>query len=446
VKPIVLFFLDQLRDDVLGTCTPHLEAFAREAVRFPTCVTNAPLCRPARLTLMTGQPVHLHGLSTNAVPPPGSQVIGKTHLHAARGHLDAQRARLHEWGFEEALELPDAQAHWVQSAHSDWLGPDKHLRWRDYVSRYTWEAPPPETEPWRLSEEDHLDSFCARAASGWLRRYAEDRPFYLQVNFPGPHPPFDAPAARQPREDPLPSPILEEGSGPINPIWASYARHQRVAPQDWTEARVRALRLRYYAKVSLLDRCVGQVLQTLRETGLYDEAWIVITADHGELLGDHRLTGKVLAYEPSIRIPLLIRPPGGVPGRVEPGATDLLDVVATILAAGGLEPSEPGPAAKSAGLEPVEVDRAVDLRQRVASEGGTHERRPSHVSKTVLFENMGYVGLRTERYTLVWHLGMGRPVELYDRREDPRQLHNLVAEPETGRLVEELRSLRPLSR
>jgi arylsulfatase len=435
-SPLVLFFLDQLRADALGAHTPHLGGLAGEAVHFQTCVTNAPLCRPARLTLMTGQPVHVHGLSTNAVPPPGRQrpshvrrlrdeagyhtmVIGKTHLHAARGHLGAQRERLREWGFTDALELPDAQAQWVQSAHSDWLSlQDKHLRWRDYVSRYTWESPPPEAEPWCLSEEDHLDSFCARAACDWLRRYAEDRPPYLQVNFPGPHPPFDAPAALELPEDPLPPPILGESRGPISPIWEAYARHQRVAPGEWTPSRVAALRRRYLAKVVLLDRCVGQVLAALREAGLYDDAWIVVTADHGELLGDHRLTGKVLPYEPSLRVPLLIRPPGGVAGRVDRGATDLLDVVATLLEAGGLSPE---------GM------------------GGTSLRdRPEHLSKTVLFENMGYVGLRTERYTLAWHLGLARPVELYDRRDDPLQLHNRAEEPEARELAQELRSLRPL--
>jgi arylsulfatase len=438
--PLVLFYLDQLRADAVGPCTPHLAAFAREAVRFQTCVTNAPLCRPARLTLMTGQPVHVHRLSTNAVPPPGRErpshvrrlrdeagyhtmVIGKTHLHAAQGHLDAHRDRLLDWGFSDALELPDAQAHWVQSAHSDWLArQDKLRRWRDYTSSYQWQSPPPEAEPWRLSEEDHLDSFCARAACDWLRRYAGDRPPYLQVNFPGPHPPFDAPAALEPREDPLLPPILGQSLGPVSPMWASYARHQRVAPEDWTLPQVQALRRRYLAKVALVDRCVGQVLQALRDTGLYEEAWIVITADHGELLGDHRVTGKVLAYEPSIRVPLLIRPPGGAPAAVVEGATDLLDVVATLLEAGGLDP---------------------------AGMGGRSLRAAPPPGKSVLFETMGQVGLRTDELTLGWHLGLGRPVELYDRRADPEQLHNRVAEPEEqgrlAQLVDELRSLRRLA-
>ena len=77
--PIVLFFLDQLRADAIGVAgnayarTPHIDALAAESVRFETCITNAPLCRPARICLLSGQPVSVHRFDDNQrVPRPGS--------------------------------------------------------------------------------------------------------------------------------------------------------------------------------------------------------------------------------------------------------------------------------------------------------------------------------------------------------------------------------------
>lgn len=462
--PIVLVFLDQLRADALGAAgnrfvrTPNLDRFASQSVRFATAVTNAPLCRPARVSLMTGLPVHLHRVSTNARLPRGEEmeshvrrlrdeagyhtmVIGKTHLHTGHGHFDAHRDRLYGWGFADALELPDPQQHWVRSAHADWLSAttlpgevDKFLRWMDYIVDYTWDSPPPDAAPWSLSQDDHLDSFCARTAADYVRSYAGDEPLYLAVNFPGPHPPFDAPSsfdsALDPDDPALPMPILAPSIGPVSPAADSYARHQKIEPADWTDARARALRVRYYAKVGLVDHCVGQVFEALREAGIYDSAWIIVTADHGELAGDHGMTGKVLAYDGSIRVPLLIRPPGGTSGWVDEGTVDLLDVTATITELGGLEPTERG---------------GQSLVRRV-SEGA--RGRLAHHHKAVLFENMGYAGLRSGDQTLGWHLAFGQPVELFDRRTDPDELHNRVEEPDhkslLDELVEELRRQRPL--
>lgn len=214
--PIVLVFLDQLRADAIGAAgnayvdTPHIDALAATSVRFETCITNAPLCRPARISLLSGQPVSVHRFDDNQrVPRPGSlpshvaelrdagyhtTVVGKTHLHAGIGHLDHHKSSLEAWGYRDIVELPDAQQHQLRSAHSDWLtattqpgDTDKHVRWKDFVANHRPTTDPPDAAPWHLGTEDHLDSFCARRAAEIVRAPG-DRPLYLQVCFPGPHP------------------------------------------------------------------------------------------------------------------------------------------------------------------------------------------------------------------------------------------------------------------
>ncbi len=450
--PVVFLFIDQLRADSLGYAgnpvvrSPNIDKLAADSVRFDTCVTNAPVCRPARVTMMTGRPVADHGIWTNRLEPrpdlPShvrrmreeggyhTAVIGKTHLHEGRGHFADHVQRLDRWGFNDAIELPDPQQYWMRSAHSDWLQAttgkgevDKFARWQDYVQTYTWDQAPPDLAPWNLSTDDHLDSFCGRAAADYLRSYAEDAPLYLQVNFPGPHKPFDPTseftAPLDPEDPSLPLPILEAPRPPVSPINLKY---QGIKLEDWTEATARKLRVDYYAKIGLVDRALGQVLQALRDTGMYDESWVILMSDHGELLADHMMTGKVLVYEPSIRVPLLIKPPGGRPATSwdDSGTIDLLDVVATILAAGGVDPAGDG-------------DTPLVGRVAEGPEGSA-----AHRTKPVLFENMEYVGLRTSRYTLGWDLAMGRPVELFDNVEDPEQRTNVVEEPDRRPVLDDL--------
>jgi choline-sulfatase len=421
--PIILVLFDQLRADSIGAAhvaTPNLDALAASSVRFETCITNAPLCRPARVSLLTGQPVTEHRYDDNRhVPRPGSlpshvaelrdagyhtAVVGKTHLHAGIGHLDQHKSALEAWGYRQVIELPDAQLHQLRSAHSDWLTAttppgelDKHVRWVDFVANHRPRANPPDAAPWHLTTDDHLDSFCGRRAAELVRAAATDRPLYLQVCFPGPHPPFDPTGEFlvDPQREDLPAPINGPRSGPIAPVERRYRRAQR----PWTADDIARSRRAYFGKVALVDRALGSVLTALADTGVDERAWIIVAADHGELLGDHGLLGKVLPFESSIRIPLIIRPPGGTTARIDRGVTQLLDVVATVREIAGLPRGRWGQSL---------VDGA-----------------PAH-SRSIVFANLGYVGVRTSELTMTWDARSGEALEVFDRVADPDQCHTRV--------------------
>ena len=419
MKPsIVLVFADQWRADAVGsTISPHLQALMQSSTTFSTCITNAPLCRPARITVMTGQSVAEHRYSTNlAIPEPHRHpshvrdlrdagyrtvLVGKSHLTPGHGHLDEHRERLQAWGFDDVVELPDAEQMHVRSAYSDWLtattlpaATDKALLRRDHVVNGDGMTPS-DIEPWRLSVADQLDSFCARAAIRRIRTRPEsDRPLYLQVNFPGPHPPFDAPTRFWDQVDPdqLPETIPVGGEGPPLP--------SRQVPR--TLACIRQLRHAYAAKVALVDHGLGQILGALEEQGLMDETWIMVTADHGELLGDHGLTRKVVPYEGSLRVPLVVRPPGGTRASRVAVPVDLRDVVQTIRAIAGLS------------------DHAPLDRPRV---------RP------LVAEAMGLVTVRTASHKAVWSRREGRWVGAFDLVADPSERHNQVDEPSMAEIL-----------
>jgi iduronate 2-sulfatase len=94
----------------------------------------------------------------------------------------------------------------------------------------------------------------------------------------------------------------------------------------------------YYACVSFVDAQVGRLLAALHDTGLENTTWIVVWSDHGYMLGQHGQWAKESFYEPSLRAPLLIVPPGGRRGQSSPRVVEFVDIFPTLVEAVGLPP------------------------------------------------------------------------------------------------------------
>jgi len=458
---IIYLFCDQQRADAIGATghplaqTPNLDRLAAEGVTFGRCYTNAPVCRPARASMMTGLYPRQHRVWGNeqiANPYLSSHVrrirdeagyrtavIGKTHLHEEGGDISLGAEALAAWGFEESHEIVGfgQDVMHVRTPYTDWLTAttpagevDKLERLRAYIDEFTtccfpaapWDTPQPDLEPWRLLAGDHLDRYTGAIAAQWIRGCDTERPFYLQVNLPGPHDPFDATteyrALFEGAEPAVPPGILVE-PGAVTDLMAITRALQDVSAM--TEAQYRSLHLLYLAKVALVDDAVGDVLAALGDRDLLDRTWIVYGADHGEMLGDHMLTGKVVFYEASVRVPLIIRPPGGLAGpRTADRLTHQLDATASIL--------------EMAGLGPDGTD-ACSLLGTVAGDGAGAPGRD-----WVLAENYAHGMIRTARHKLVvdYSTDPFTPIELYDLDADPDELDNRVGDPALAQIRADL--------
>jgi choline-sulfatase len=458
---IVYIFCDQHRADVRGAAghplarTPNLDRLAAEGVSFGRCYTNAPVCRPARASMMTGLYPRQHRVWGNeqiANPYLQSHVrrirdeagyrtamIGKAHLHEEIGDIGLGADALAAWGFEESHEIAGfgQDVKNVRTPYTDWLTAttpagevDKLERLRAYVDEFTtccfpaapWDTPPPDLEPWRLLTADHLDRYTGSIAAQWIRGCDLGRPFYLQVNLAGPHDPFDATtgyrALFEGTEAAVPPGILVE-PGAMTDLMAITRALQDVSAM--TEEQFRSLHLKYLAKVALVDDAVGDVLAALVDRDLLDRTWIVCGADHGEMLGDHMLTGKVVFYEASVRVPLLIRPPGGLAAPREADAlTHQLDATASILEMAGLGPGE------------------TDARSLLGAVAGGGAGAPGR--DWVLSENYAHGMIRTARHKLVvdYRTDPFTPIELYDLEADPDELDNRAADPALAQIRADL--------
>ena len=348
-------------------------------------------------------------------------VIGKTHLwRTGPGPKPGLHAKemdpvLAAWGFDDRVEVNDpigtgtqgcaytdfAAEHGFEAAHRNYI-----MQWRKELGTNQpkpWDQPP---SPAPLFMD--IDSFIGKEGCKWLQQYTDSKPFYLQVQFTGPHDPYDGPLRYRRLYDGTP---IDVGSTelPANP---SPILRRRLDPQSTiaqaSYSERRQWRINYYANITLIDHWVGELLDTLDKVQATDNTWIVFSSDHGEMLGDLGLMGKTVFFEPSIQVPLLVCKPHAA-GKRWDSLVQHVDLPVTLLDITGAEPLEDS---LGQSLIPKTDSQAEDA-------GGA----------SAYSELFGETTVITERFKLTTDAESLEPVQLLDRQEDPHELANFVSEP-----------------
>jgi len=456
-KPnIIYIFSDQHRSDALGCSghpavkTPNLDSLAAEGINFTNCYTNSPLCMPARASMMTGKypcdhwvwtnemeadplenPSHVRNIRDNGYH---TALIGKTHLyqherHSNWIHTNEKKQILRNWGFEDIQELTGPLASIVHnSPYTDYLK-EKYLLYkhRRYMSDYAAGWSKGEAQPWTLPPcplptEDHLDSYTGQQAVEWINNYDKDQPFYLQVLFPGPHDPFDSPQEYRALYNPkdMPPAILEWPKEPVPTHVKSILKWSGL--NDMTLEDNQKLQTFYYGKISLIDEYIGRIVKALDEKNLLDNTWIIYNSDHGEMLGDHMMSHKIVFYDGAVRIPLIIRPPGGIKGWESKALTDHIDIAATLL---DITNSKPLKGGYGRSLVPNIESKPTGPK--------AHEGK-----KYIFSEVYGYSSIMNDKYKLTINTLSGEPIELFDLQRDPKELKNWVNDNSLGSVQQKL--------
>jgi choline-sulfatase len=458
---IVLIMSDQHRADMMGCAgdatalTPSLDALAAQGVRFSRVSCQGPLCMPSRASFMTERYVRDHGVYTNSSEIPSdsptyawalreagyhTSLLGKAHLYLDEkltvSHMDDMAGRLEALGFAEVFETGDKFVGKVPTRYTDYLAArdlldayKKHIADRSYQGENedgqnaTKCVPMWDSTPTPIPLESYVDAWHGQQAVRWIEGYDRQKPFFLLVGFPGPHDPWDAPAeaVRRYRDVDISMPSSTrrpavEGTGRYGALlnaflWVSDS-------ESMTDDAIRGMRRSYAADISVIDQAVGDMVGALQRTGLLDNTWIIYTSDHGEMAGNHGLMSKCVLYEPAVRVPLIVRPPGGCPPRAVDSLVEHVDVPATVRAIAGA----PG---------------VADSEGRSLLAGVNGPASPPSRSRTVS-ENWGFAAFETERYKLVVDEDALEPCQLFDVSEDPSEDHNLLPDPVAGPVVEEI--------
>ena len=281
----------------------------------------------------------------------------------------------------------------------------------------------------------------AIAALGVRRR----EPWFAHVNYVRPHPPFVAPApynAMYPPEA-LPQPAVAgaaENERAVHPIIdAAFSKGGRSQlsigfdlPWDSMSAEdTQSLRAIYLGLVSEVDAAIGRLVDGLKTSGQFDDTLIVITSDHGEMLGDHRLWGKECFYEPAFRVPLIIRDPRrrATAGRVIEAFSESIDIAPTLLDWLGQE-APLGFDGRSL-LPLLDGDMPEGWRDYAFAELDLGDPETPSCYQTRLGLPMSRCNLailREKRWKYV-HVNGGLPPLLFDMIDDPAETRNLAGDP-----------------
>jgi len=337
---VLLVTVDQFRGDCLSAAghpvvrTPGLDRLAAAGVRFARHYSQAAPCGPGRACLYTGTYQMNNRVVGNGTPLDDrfdnvARVARRAGYapvvfgYADQG-VDPRRVRAPDDprlstyqgfppGFDVGLDLPDEQDAWRAWLEDLGYGP----------------LPDGETALATESErpaEHGVSAFLTEALVGWLER--QDEPWFAHASYWRPHPPYAAAGhwSRAYDPDDVPPPVRPpERAAPFAGRLA-----QLPAPDD--ERELAALRAQYYGMVSDVDAQLERVWDALVATGMWDDTFVVVTADHGEQLGDQGVLGKGGCFEASYHVPAIVRDPRRPVshGRVVDVLTENVDMLPTI--------------------------------------------------------------------------------------------------------------------
>lgn len=446
-KPnILLIIVDQLRADILhgrladAARLENLAALAEECCVFERHYSVVTPCGPSRVSLFTGQYAMNHRAVRNGTPlrhdtpnlaremrRAGYEplLFGYTDVAQDPRVLDPDDPRLTSYeellpGFTEALRMRQ------ETDDNAWRD---HLRGRGYEVPEGMALYVPEGDtiagPARYRAEDSDTAFLT---DRFLERMeGEDQGWFAAVTFIRPHPPFVAPAPYNEMYDPddLPAPV-GLGDNALHPFTVALRETKRAATvvegfpdlkdDTGTAQQLRAL---YFGLAAEVDHHIGRIVRWLRESGRWDDTILLVTSDHGEMLGDQGIWGKGAYHDASFHVPLLIRVPGMAPRRFN-GMTESIDVMPTLLELVGL----PVPHSVNGVSLVSALDRGIGGKAATFSEIDFGDP----VAPTALQRKLGLSAreanlaiLRTETHKLV-HFAGGLPqvvCEMTGGREGP---------------------------
>jgi len=403
---VLIVFGDQWRAHATGyggdpnVRTPNLDRLAEESVNFTNAVAGCPVCSPYRASLITGRHPLTHGVFMNDVCLNNEAVsmaqafaaadydtayIGKWHLDGHGRTSFIPRERRQGFDFWKALECTH------KYNDSEYFGDENvRLKWNGY------------------------DAFAqTREAERYIREHDTSKPFLMVLSWGPPHAPYQT-APQQYRD------LYEPDKLELRPN----------VPEE-VEAEARTDLAGYYAHITALDNCVGQLISTLDAGELAEDTIVLFTSDHGDMLGSHGHRKKQRPWDESIRVPFLLRYPGrlGRDAKTFDSPIDAPDVMPTLLGLCDVGIPETAEGLDYSGMMLGGEDPSDKAAVIACYQPFGQYRRDVHGGRE-------YRGLRTPRYTYVRDLE--GPWLLYDNDEDPYQLLNLVGNSEHAPLQVEL--------
>lgn len=474
MKPnILLVQTDQQTADTLGLYgnplvkTPNLECLANNGVVFDNAFCNYPACSPSRSSMMTGRyastiNVHANHLITNPLETTLPKVlkeggyqtalVGKNHalmdgkkinLYPHGGLEDKKPDVLHE-AFDYVRE--GVHGHLVDGYRDNPEVKEAHQWARDHA----WKSPLGHGKN-PVSYKKCGSYLLGDTAVDYLKNFRkDDQPFFMYLSFPDPHTPYQAPEpyASMYKPEDVPMPTKDDlTTKPERVRVANIMDALDIAD----EQVIREIRAIHYGMINFIDDAIGRVLDTLRELGIDENTVIMFTSDHGDSMGAHGVIQKQnFFYDSFTHLPFIVSWPGHMESKRCEHLVELVDVMPTLLDFAGCEIPF-GVQGKS--LASYLQGGEYHPREFAVIESGENGE-PPRVSELTMRPESPYdencfpwcawreawLGkgkcIRTHDWKLsVYANGEG---ELYDLKNDPDELNNLLGNSKYDDVMKEL--------
>lgn len=396
--------------------TPNLDRLAAEGARFRNAFVTLSLCSPSRAAFLTGRYNHANGIVDNKTPLPTDAVTyasllreaGYTTGYVGKWHMDGQKG---------------------QRPGFDWSA--------SFIGQGRYHDCPVEVNGQTTETKGWIDDVSTDFALDFLSQQSDEKPFCLVVGYKAAHGPRTkdasperlrghyanreiAPAVNADARPPYLTDKPEASDKPAPP-----ARQQRRRGRQVNDLKSPV----YFELLKGIDENVGRLLKALEDEKQLDNTIVVFTSDNGYFLGDHGIGDKRAAYDESLRIPLLIRSPGGPAGWTVDAMTLNIDLAPTLLDYAGVKIPE---AMQGRSLRPW-LNRTApnyDSRWRT-SFFYEYFAEPQYAVPTNF-------AVRTENAKLIRYPGHDEWNELFDLEADPYEMQNLIGDPQHANLRKRL--------
>ena len=431
---MVVVLVDDMRWDEMGIAghpfidTPHMDRLAREGARFTNAFATTPLCSPSRASFLTGQYAHTNGIIDNTQRPSHNLLVFPLELQRAgyrtgffgkwhMGNDDSPRP-----GFDHWVALPGQGEAIDPSLNVD----GQRVEAKGYTTDLL---------------TDYVERFIDRPADQPFLVYLAHKaihPNVIQQNdgtvvpIPGQPGGFVAAERHKGRYAGRPMPRRANAFKPPSGKPALLRQIDSLPPLGpktaTTDEEIRG-RIEMLLAV---DDSLGRILATLERKRALDDTVVVFASDHGYFYGEHGLNEeRRLAYEETIRIPLVVRYPRVAVAGSTPNEMVLnIDLAPTLIDLAGLPPTA---GVQGRSLVPVLEQKAADWRSSFLIEYFTDTVFPR-------IRNMGYVAVRTGRHKLIQYRELQGMDELYDLDSDPFEQTNIIARPDARDVLQHMRS------
>ena len=450
-RPNIIFLMDdQHRYDALGmlnnqVITPTLDSLAKSGIFYSQAVCQAPMCVPSRNSLMFGLYPNQTGVYRNnggGVSDdnlPGKTMaqyfmdagyetagFGKTHWGkfktGTRGFETRYVSEIKEEGSISMAEMnPEAKARYDEEVKNMGDGEENNLGYLGFTSE--------------LPEEDHRDGWITRQAIEYINKREDDRPLFLYLSYMKPHAGHNVPKGYEDLYDHdsiayAQQPYWEKDYSPHsegvnrNDMYENYWKN--ASEEDW-----KLMTMRYYANVTWIDDMMGRTLDALKRKGLLENAIIVYTSDHGEMLGERYYRfNKYNLYDASVRVPMILAgtglPKSSDMRKVVDRPVENIDLLPTLLDLAGIASEEKLPG-KNLFLS----------MPREASFSALHERDGEAAFMWRTKEHKLILVLKRKEKATEYSAEDIITGEFYNLAEDPHEWHDLYGEKDTDPIQKE---------